>query len=182
MKKIEFSGHYYNGHFELSKEVKYEEIKGYFETILEENKINISKLKEELQTKIGEERLIFPGGMTFYNSDKTGITGCCFDLNDIKEACTNIRNSKHTWLGHDPDMIINYTDDAVVFFESAGFNHNIEPEDNKKLEYTKEEINDLINTANSNFKEFIDIFYNYLKNNYSDIADILIEDLKKHLL
>lgn len=182
MKKIEFSGHYYDGHFELSKDTKIEEIKGYFEAILEENSIDILNLTEELKGKIEEGRLIYPGGITFYDNDKEGFTGCCFDLNDIKEACTNIEKFKPTWLGHDPNMTAKYTTDKIIFFDSENFDHNEEPKENEILEYKKEEIISLIDNANNKFKQFIDVFYEYLKANYSDIADILIEDLKKHLL
>lgn len=182
MKKIEFTGHYNEGHFELSSNVNNDEIKGYFKTILEENAIAISNSKEELLQKINEGHFIYPGGITFYDNDKIHITGCCFDLNDIKEACTNIRNSEHTWLGHDPDMVIKYTDNKVIIFESDDFKKEREPDVNEKIEYSKDEIIYLIDSANNNLKQFIDIFYNYLKENYSDIADILYNDLKKYML
>lgn len=182
MKKIAFALNCYGTYFELNKFVNNENLQNFFEAILKENNIDVSKNKGELLKKISEEELIYPGGITFYEDDKELTTGCCFELNNIKEACINIRNSQETWLGHDPDIVIKYTDNKVIIFESSGFDINKEPDNNEKIEYTNEEINYLIDNSNNNFKQFIDVFYNYLTNNNPEIADILRDDLKKYTL
>lgn len=182
MKRIIISGYYSGGEFELSKDVSAKEIKDYFDFLLVENKINNSDITQHIKEKIQEGHLIYPGGMAFYDGEKYLITGCCFGLNDLKEACTNILNSNSAWLGHDPDLITKYVDDNVLFFESDGFDDEQDVDDNEIVVFTKEEINALLLEANEKIQEFINILYAYLKNNYPDIAGIVIEDLKKCLI
>ena len=182
MKRIIISGYYSGGEFELSKDVSAKEIKDYFDFLLIENKINNSDITQHIKEKIQEGHLIYPGGMAFYDSEKYLITGCCFGLNDLKEACTNIINSNSTWLGHDPNLTTKYVDDKVVFFESEDFEDEQDVDGNEIVIFTKDEINDLLLEANEKTKEFINIFYVFLNNTYPDIAGIVIEDLKKCLM
>ena len=177
MKKIEFVLNCYGTYFELNKEVNNENLNSYLMAIFKENKIDIGNKKDSLLNK---EQLIYPGGVTFCEDDKAISTGCCFYINDINKAYKDIINCAPAWLGHDPDTGVVYKENKIMIISDDYDAH--EGETATIIEYTKDEIISLFTTTNNNFKEFIEVFYNYLKENYLDIADILYNDLKKNLL
>ena len=164
----------------MNKHTNNENLNSFLTAIFEENNINTKDIKNELLKISNEKSLVYPGGLTFCEDNKHVSTGCCFDINDIKEAYTNIINLTQTWLGHDPDTAVVYKENKIMIISDDYDAY--EGENATIIEYTKDELINLFTTANNNFKEFIDSFYNYLKNNYPDIAEILIEDLKKCLL
>ncbi len=128
-------------------------------------------LTKEIIKRINDKKLFYPGDITFLDDSSEIITGCCFCVNEFVDAYKNIKNCNEVWMGHDPDIAVNYDNNNIIILEPSELECN-------EIIYSKDEIKKLFIEANNSFEEFIDVFYVYLKNNYPDISNLIYKDLK----
>ena len=178
MKNIEIFAYYYdinsNYHqFKLDDDISDIELSNYFNYILSYNNINKKNMDEELDNNIS---FILPGFLRFNEDNIVFDTGCCFEINDIKRTLQNFSSFNIAWLGHDPEPYIKYNDKIITIFSDKDL-------DCEYINFNKEEFIQLVNKADNDLNNFIEIkFYNYLKANYKTVADIIYNKFKNYYL
>lgn len=181
MKKINFINNYLDQDTTLNGQASREDLKYYFQSIFIENNLdsNNPNIYEEILNKT-KTKLFYPLTIVFIDDDDKEIySGCCFTLNEMKESYTDISNSVNPWLGHDPWPDMEFYDNDKVIVTS---DMDIAEEERIKIQCTKDELIRLYNDANDELKDFIEVFYEYLKTEHPIIADAIHEGLKKCLL
>lgn len=74
----------------------------------------IDSLVDELQK---EDQLALGGGLTFSSHDYTIYPGCCSDFQmDGPGTILNLQQKKGIWMGHNPDILVDYTDNGFKIY------------------------------------------------------------------